>query len=156
VGNISWPSRTISACRVWRNDGNTNRVAQRQMNNSSGFHIWRWRILGAWVIFFTLLVAWSLHNQGNEAQHGITLAKQNIIANVRQEKTIRLLCNDLYLLNNLVIVQITANEIKLQDHIKNNMAKQAEADTYIIRNFQQFSKEISSQLTDKDSPCVSS
>ena len=65
------------------------------------------------------------------------------------------MCDDLYVINNLVTAQITAAEIRLGDHLAKGLAKQAEADSYLIRNFDQASKEITSQLVDKDSPCVS-
>jgi hypothetical protein len=118
-------------------------------------HGWRWRFLGLWVVIFTVLVAVALQRQGNIADQAVDLAKQNRQANIRQEKTIRLLCSDLYIVNAIVQTAIESAGLRLADHVKRGLEAQAAADRNTILNFQQYSAQIIAQLTSRGSPCVS-
>jgi hypothetical protein len=164
MGNIRRAGKSLFAGDLRGDDGNSDHPSGQREKMSkfwqwfrypTGTHEWRWRFLGIWIIFFTIIVAWTLNQLGNQSDRGIDLATKNRAANARQERTIRLLCDDLYIVNNLVTVQIEAAQIRYRDHAAKHEEAQAQADAYIIRNFDQFSREISSQITDKDSPCVS-
>lgn len=127
----------------------------KQIRYPTGVHGWRWRFLGLWLVVFTLIVSWSLHRQGVQADHAHALAERNRVTNFQQERTIRTLCDDLYIVNGLTQTALSSVRLRRADNIKRGLEAQVVADTYLIRNFELYSAQILDQLTSKESPCVS-
>lgn len=164
MGDIARASAAVVASGVRGHDGDPDHPSQGQVSRvreawrrfryPTQLHAWRWRLLGLWVIVFTVLVGLALQRQSSQADTAVDLANKNKATNIRQERTIRTLCDDLYILDGLTETAINSARLRKADHQRRGLEAQVVADTNTIRNFELYSAQILDQLTQKDSPCV--
>ncbi len=105
--------------------------------------------IGAWA-----LVSAINHNQ-NVTQQLRAQSAQLRAQNIRQERTIKSLCDDLYIIDGIVETVIDAARMRLRDHLARGLTKAATIDQYALRSYESYHRQLLDQVTSKDSPCVS-
>jgi hypothetical protein len=98
--------------------------------------------IGAWAVTQAIL-------------HNRAVTRELRVQNTRQQATIRLLCDDLYIVDGLTTASIVAVQIQYRDDLKTR-PKTAAADLEFLRQFETYHQQLIDQLTNRESPCVRS
>lgn len=118
-----------------------------------GLHAWRWRLLCAWIVAFSIIVGVLMDEHHDQAMKAEREAAQAQVQNARQQATIVQVCDRGYILLGLVEAALEQARVQLKDDLKTR-PDVATADVQFIRLFESYHAEIVDQLTSKDSPCV--